>query len=67
MFSVGVNPIRAAYNPDGVLEVAGGDWQELSLLPVGAFTDALVTEVAASAGPEPEPEPDDEEPRRTTT
>lgn len=48
MFSVGVNP--TAFHHDGdELVVEAADWQELSLLPIGAFADAVVTEVNATA------------------
>ena len=64
MFSVGVDPTEFTYeqNDDGeqVLVVAAGDWQHLALLPYGAFEDAVVTDVAASAPTQEEtnmPEP----------
>ena len=45
--SVGVKPID--YTFDGsTMVVAKGDWVELSLVPVGAFSDARVTTVTAS-------------------
>ena len=49
MFSVGVNPTEFHYDDDGVLIVDRGDWHHTALLPFGAFSDALVTDVAASA------------------
>jgi hypothetical protein len=52
MFSVGVNPTEFTIEmEDGepVMVVAAGEWQHLALLPYGAFDDALVTNVAASA------------------
>lgn len=49
MFSVGVNPTEFSYDDDGTLVVARGEWHHLALLPWGAFPDAVVTDVAASA------------------
>lgn len=53
MFSVGVDPTEwhTEPAPDGTdgMVVTAGDWQHLALLPFGAFADALVTDVAASA------------------
>jgi HK97 family phage prohead protease len=48
MFSVGVNPTQFHHDGD-TLVVEAADWQELSLLPIGAFSDAVVTDVAATA------------------
>jgi HK97 family phage prohead protease len=48
MFSVGVNPTTFHHEGD-TLVVEAADWQELSLLPIGAFSDAVVTDVAATA------------------
>jgi len=55
MFSVGAEPRPggARYDPDGVLHVSDADWQELSLLTLGAYQTAVVTHVAA-ASPTPE-------------
>lgn len=69
MFSVGANPTEWVYGDDGVLEVLAAEWQELSLLTIGAFTDARVMDVAAAVyRPEPvepaepeEPEPEEPE------
>lgn len=49
MFSVGANPTEFTYDDDGVMVVARADWHHLALLPWGAFSDAVVTDVAASA------------------
>jgi HK97 family phage prohead protease len=50
MFSVGANPTQYHYDDD-VLVVEAADWQELSLLPLGAFPTATVSTVAATALP----------------
>ena len=50
MFSVGVEPTRAAFDTDGVYRVTAGDWVELSLLTVGAFDAARVASVTAQQG-----------------
>ena len=74
-FSVGVEPIDAAEDADGVLHVYSGEWVELSVVAVGAFT-APIEQVAAGgrlelvcaadgtdllevAGESPEGDPDD--------
>ena len=49
MFSVGADPSAFSYDDDGVLVVAAADWHHLALLDRGAFPDAVVTDVAASA------------------
>lgn len=51
MFSVGVEPTVFHYDAAGVLHVTAGDWQELSLLTLGAFTEARVSSVTATKGP----------------
>lgn len=50
-FSVGVDPTDWRYDADGVLHVAAGDWQELSLLTVGAYPAAQVRTVTAAPPP----------------
>lgn len=58
MFSVGVNPTDWAYDDDGVMVVAAGDWHHTALLPFGAFAAARVADVTAAAPiPEPTGEP----------
>ena len=47
-FSVGVEPTEYHYDAAGVLVVAAGDWQELSVLTTGAYPGALIDAVAAS-------------------
>jgi HK97 family phage prohead protease len=47
--SVGVNPIQFSYDEAGTMIIEKADWQELSLVPLGAFGDqAGITSVAAS-------------------
>ena len=53
--SVGVEPIDAEYDKDGVLVVASGRWVELSLVTIGAFPEAKITKVAATAPEEQKP------------
>jgi hypothetical protein len=46
--SVGVNPTKFSYDSDGVMIIEAAQWQELSLVPFGAFAGASVDRVAAS-------------------
>ena len=46
--SVGAEPIDAEMDENGVLVVASARWVELSLVPLGAFPQARVTQVAAA-------------------
>ena len=62
--SVGVNPKEFSYDDEGVMVIESADWSELSLVSEGAFSGAVITEVAASKPDEPtesipetEPEP----------
>jgi hypothetical protein len=48
--SVGVNPTRFSYDEKGTMIIEMADWQELSLVPFGAFVGASVDRVAASQG-----------------
>jgi phage head maturation protease len=50
MFSVGVEPTDYRYDADGTLHVHAGEWQELSLLTIGAYPDARVSTVTATQG-----------------
>jgi hypothetical protein len=54
--SVGVNPTRFSYDEKGTMVIEVADWQELSLVPFGAFAGASVDRVAASQGIPQEPE-----------
>ena len=46
--SVGVNPTKFSYDENGTRVIAEASWQELSLVPFGAFAGASVDRVAAS-------------------
>ncbi len=47
--SVGVTPTKFKYDDDDVMIVESANWSELSLVSEGAFSGAVITEVAASA------------------
>jgi len=51
--SVGVTPTKFSYDEQGVMIVEAANWSELSLGSEGAFSGAVITEVAASAPDEP--------------
>jgi len=51
--SVGVTPTKFSYDEQGVMIVEAATWSELSLVSEGAFSGAVITEVAASAPDEP--------------
>jgi HK97 family phage prohead protease len=53
--SVGVNPTKFRYDDDGTMIIEAANWSELSLVSEGAFSGAVITEVAASI-PQTEPE-----------
>ena len=53
--SVGVNPTKFRYDDDGTMVIEAANWSELSLVSEGAFSGAIITEVAASI-PQTEPE-----------
>ena len=46
--SVGVLPTKFSYDASGTMVIEAADWQELSLVPFGAFAGASVDRVAAS-------------------
>jgi HK97 family phage prohead protease len=50
--SVGANPTKFKFDKQGVMVVSKADLIELSLVAVPAFSDAVITEIAASADPE---------------
>ena len=53
--SVGVNPTKFSYDEAGTMIIEAAEWQELSLVPIGAFGDmANIAQVAASIHHEPE-------------
>jgi HK97 family phage prohead protease len=53
--SVGINALKFSYDEEGTMIIEQASWQELSLVPIGAFGDmANITKVAASIHQEPE-------------
>jgi hypothetical protein len=52
--SVGINPTEFSFDADGVMIVEAAEWTELSMVSQGAFSGAVITEVAASI-PQTEP------------
>ena len=50
----GVNPTKFTYDQDGVMIVEAAQWLELSLVPQPAFSEAVITKVAASIDTNPE-------------
>ena len=53
--SVGINPTKFSYDEAGTMIIEAAEWQELSLVPIGAFGDmANISQVAASIHQEPE-------------
>ena len=53
--SVGVNPTRFSYDEKGTMIIEKADFQELSLVPYGAFSGASVDRVSASQSIPQEP------------
>ncbi len=60
--SVGVNPTKFSYEDDGTMVIELAEWSELSLVSEGAFSGAVITEVAASKPDEPSIHETDTEP-----
>jgi HK97 family phage prohead protease len=53
--SVGINPTKFSFDEAGTMIIEAAEWQELSLVPIGAFGDmANIAKVAASIHQEPE-------------
>ena len=53
--SVGINPTKFSFDEAGTMIIEAAEWQELSLVPIGAFGDmANISQVAASIHQEPE-------------
>lgn len=52
--SVGILPVEFSFDEAGTMVITKADWQELSLLPFGAFETAKIDQVAASIH-QPEP------------
>lgn len=46
--SIGVDPVEATYNDDGVLVVSKANWRELSIVAEPAFVDATIDSIAAA-------------------
>ena len=46
--SIGVDPVEATYDDDGVLVVSKADWRELSIVAEPAFVDATIDRIAAA-------------------
>lgn len=46
--SVGINPTKFSYDEEGVMIVEAASWTELSMVSQGAFSGAIITDVAAS-------------------
>ena len=60
--SVGAHPTTFTTDPEGVMTVTAATLIELSLVAVPAFSEAVITNVAANAAdPEPEPETEQEQ------
>lgn len=58
--SVGAQPIKFKYDKEGTMVVSEARLLELSLVPYGAFEEAVITEIAASAEEEEIPTPAEE-------
>jgi hypothetical protein len=58
--SVGVNPTEFKYDDKGNMTVLAADWSEISLVPQAAFSESIITKVAAEA---PQVEEQKEEPK----
>jgi HK97 family phage prohead protease len=58
--SVGAQPVKFKFDKQGTMIVSSAQLIELSLVAVPAFSEAVITEIAASADPEgDEPQPED--------
>jgi len=68
--SVGVTPTKFSYDEDGTMIVEAANWSELSLVSEGAFSGAVILDVAASVPDETihqtEPEADIQSDQDTT-
>ena len=62
--SVGVNPTEFSYDKEGNMTVLAADWLEISLVPTAAFSESIITKVAAEA---PQVETPKEEPKMETS
>lgn len=60
--SVGVNVLEYTEDKQGRMIVTAAEWQELSLVPIPAFSGATITDVAAQADTTPDTETESTEP-----
>ena len=60
--SVGVNVLEYTEYKQGRMIVTAAEWQELSLVPIPAFSGATITDVAAQADTTPDTETESTEP-----
>ena len=51
--SVGVTPTKFSYDKENVMVIESASWSELSLVSEGAFSGAVITDVAASKPDDP--------------
>jgi HK97 family phage prohead protease len=63
--SVGANPVKFTTDPEGVMTVTEAQLIELSLVPIPAFSEAVITEIAAEA-PADADEQDEQDPADNT-
>ena len=64
--SVGVNVLEYTEDKQGRMIITAAEWQELSLVPTGAFSGATITDVAAQADTNPDTETEPTEPVEET-
>lgn len=64
--SVGVNVLEYTEDKQGRMVITAAEWQELSLVPTGAFSGATITDVAAQADTNPDTETEPTEPVEET-
>ncbi len=64
--SVGVNVLEYTEDKQGRMVITAAEWQELSLVPTGAFAGATITDVAAQADTNPDTETEPTEPVEET-
>lgn len=65
--SVGVNVLEYTEDKQGRMIVTAAEWQELSLVPIPAFSGATITDVAAQADTTPDTNEEPTEPVEETT
>jgi uncharacterized protein len=64
--SVGANPVKFTTDPEGVMSVTEAQLIELSLVSIGAYQEAVITEIAAEA-PADADEQGEQDPKITQT